>query len=162
MATENWCMNVGERIYGPYSTDQLKDFVGQKRLAYHSMVAPAGSRDFRPALQYSELRAFFRGEGAVAEAQPQTGAVHLAIFGSDDAAAKANSQLFAALPEARPLSGSAYMIVSPKSADDLRDSLSQTLGAMERTIIVTLGDAEISSHGVSLQEHETLKAMLGS
>lgn len=162
MATENWCMSVGERIYGPYSTEQLKDFVGQKRLAYHSMVAPAGSRDFRPALQYGELRRFFRGEGAVAEAQPRAGAVHLVVFGSDEAAAKANAQLFAALPEARALSGSAYLIVSQKTAEDLRDSLSQTLGAMERTIVVTLGDAEISSHGVSLQEHESLKAMLGS
>lgn len=49
MFAENWCIKSNERIYGPYSSNDLRKFVHEGRFAAWSLVAPAGSREFREA-----------------------------------------------------------------------------------------------------------------
>jgi len=62
--SETWTMNVGGQTYGPYSEVQLQGFVREGRLAAHSLLAPAGSTQFRPAGSYPMLARLFAPAGA--------------------------------------------------------------------------------------------------
>lgn len=154
-------MNVDGRIYGPYSTDQMKAFVAQKRLAYHSLVAPAGSGDFRPALQHPELKPLFSAQRTPAAARgPADEGARLVVFGSE-AGARAAAD---ALDEARsvhPLSASAFLVVTTRTTEELRDRISRHLPSTERLIVLNAG-SEVASHGVSLTEHQGVSEALSS
>jgi hypothetical protein len=169
-------MNVEGRIYGPYSTAQMAAFVLEKRLAYHSLVAPAGSRDFRPALQFTELRDLFKGGKTRAPGDPEaprqperqdtarvstepSGDPLLVIFGSEAAAERAVSQ-FGALAAALPLSATAFLLRSPKGADGVRDDLARTLPSTERALVFACAGQPASCHGVSLEEHDRIANIL--
>lgn len=58
-AADNWCVKVDERVYGPYSSQQLRKFAHEGRLAEWSLVAPAGSRAWRAAREESTFASFF-------------------------------------------------------------------------------------------------------
>lgn len=162
MATENWCMKVGGKIYGPYPTAQMAGFVAEKRLAYHSMVAPAGSRDFRQALQFEELRPLFRKQGSAQAAAAGNLRTNLVILAGDQSAAGPASEVLGQQAEARPLSGSVYLIRGAATADELRDQLARVLPSTERAMVLALEGGTIATHGVALNEHETLAAILKS
>ncbi|NHK26997.1 DUF4339 domain-containing protein [Parvularcula flava] len=61
LSTDNWCIKVAERVYGPYSTDQLETFAMQGRLGPQSMVAPAGGKMWRAAKQYPNIAEILDG-----------------------------------------------------------------------------------------------------
>ena len=49
MFADNWCLKSNDRVYGPYSSRDLKKFAQEGRFAAWSLVAPAGSRDWKEA-----------------------------------------------------------------------------------------------------------------
>lgn len=63
LAADNWCVKVQDRIYGPYTSQQLRKFAHEGRFASSSLVAPAGSRNFREARAEPQFASFF-GLGA--------------------------------------------------------------------------------------------------
>ncbi|MEM6914755.1 MAG: GYF domain-containing protein [Pseudomonadota bacterium] len=165
--TATWCMNVSGRIFGPYDTDQMGKFIAEKRLAYHSLVAPAGSRDFRPALQFPELRNLFKPKsaeerGAEARALNQTSKSFLIVFGSEMGGAERASKLYSSLPEVIPLSATTWLVLSDRSADELRDELASLLPSTERALVIACSSQAPASHGVSLEEHERIANVLGA
>ena len=81
LAAENWCVKVEEKVYGPYTTEQLRKYAHEGRLAGWSLIAPAGSRAWREARRESALASFF-GANANANAEPKKGPT----FGKRDAA----------------------------------------------------------------------------
>lgn len=68
--TLSWTINVGGRVYGPYSLDQMQGFHAENRLADHSLVARAGEEQFHPAIEDPDLAQFFRTEPAAPAPQP--------------------------------------------------------------------------------------------
>lgn len=59
LAAENWCVKVDEKIYGPYTAEQMRNFAHEGRLAAWSLIAPAGSRAWREARTENTFRSFF-------------------------------------------------------------------------------------------------------
>jgi hypothetical protein len=53
-------MNVGGRVYGPYSLEQMQSFHAEKRLASHSLIARQGQEQFYPAGEDPELSVLFQ------------------------------------------------------------------------------------------------------
>lgn len=49
IAADNWCVKVDDRVYGPYTSQQIRKFASEGRLASWSKIAPAGSRNWRDA-----------------------------------------------------------------------------------------------------------------
>ena len=82
MFADNWCLKSNERIYGPYTSRDLKKFANEGRFAAWSLVAPAGSRDFKEARQEPAFSQIFGIE-------PQ--AVNTNAFGKLDKSAVASS-----------------------------------------------------------------------
>lgn len=49
--SDNWCIKVADRVYGPYTLDQMRQFASEGRLAAQSLVAPAESQSWRHAIR---------------------------------------------------------------------------------------------------------------
>ncbi len=57
LSTDNWCIKVAQRIYGPYTMDQLTEFAREGRLTGSTMLSPAGGNMWRAARQYPAFHA---------------------------------------------------------------------------------------------------------
>ena len=79
MFADNWCIKSSERIYGPYTSAELRKFAHEGRFAARTLVAPAGSRDWREARAEPSFAQFF---GLAASAEAPNG------FGRRDDAAR--------------------------------------------------------------------------
>lgn len=78
LAADNWCVKVEERVYGPYTSQQLRKFAHEGRFAPCSLVAPAGSLSWREARHETVFAPFF-GEEA-----PRTAPSNVRTFGRRD------------------------------------------------------------------------------
>ena len=58
-AADNWCVKVNDKVYGPYTSQQLRKFAHEGRLAAWSLIAPAGSRAWRKAQDENTFASFF-------------------------------------------------------------------------------------------------------
>lgn len=61
LAADNWCVKVQDKVYGPYSAEQLRKFAQEGRLAAWSQIAPAGGRNWRAARDEPRFASFFGG-----------------------------------------------------------------------------------------------------
>ncbi|WDI31653.1 GYF domain-containing protein [Hyphococcus flavus] len=59
LAAENWCLKVEDKVYGPYTSEQMRKFAHEGRLAPWSMIAPAGGRSWREARSEAVFANFF-------------------------------------------------------------------------------------------------------
>jgi hypothetical protein len=58
-----WTINVSGRVYGPFTSDRMRGFVGEGRLAPHSLVAREGSSDWHEARDEPEFSDVFAHRG---------------------------------------------------------------------------------------------------
>jgi GYF domain 2 len=63
-----WSINVSGRVYGPFTSDRMRSFVGEGRLAPHSLVAREGSTDWHEAREEPEFSDVFAQRGQPAPA----------------------------------------------------------------------------------------------
>jgi hypothetical protein len=59
MFADNWCIKANDRVFGPYTSEQLRKFAHEGRFAATSLIAPAGSRDWREARSETAFASFF-------------------------------------------------------------------------------------------------------
>lgn len=59
LAADNWCVKVDDRVYGPYTSQQLRKFAAEGRLAGWSQISPAGSRSWRDAREEPTFSTLF-------------------------------------------------------------------------------------------------------
>jgi hypothetical protein len=77
-----WTINVSGRIYGPFTSERMRSFVGEGRLAPHSLVARDGSTDWHEAREEPEFSDVFSNRaqsaigGAAARAAPAAPLAH--------------------------------------------------------------------------------------
>ncbi len=69
LAAENWCVKVQDKVYGPYTTQQMRKFAQEGRLARWSLVAPAGGQSWREARSELVFANLFSAPGDV-QAEP--------------------------------------------------------------------------------------------
>lgn len=62
LSTDNWCIKVAERVYGPYTTTQMEDFAAEGRVNAQSLLAPAGGKVWREAQQYPNMADILNGK----------------------------------------------------------------------------------------------------
>ncbi len=71
LAADNWCLKVEDKIYGPYSSSQLKKFAHEGRLAAWSLISPAGANRWREAQEENAFAQFFGKQTADNDSQKQ-------------------------------------------------------------------------------------------
>ena len=58
-----WTINVGGRLYGPFTSERMRAFVSEGRLAPHSLVARENSNDWHEARDEPVFADLFAGAG---------------------------------------------------------------------------------------------------
>ena len=61
-----WSINVSGRVYGPFTSERMRGFVGEGRLAPHSLVAREGTDDWHEAREEPEFTDVFKERGRAA------------------------------------------------------------------------------------------------
>lgn len=59
LAADNWCVKVDKKVYGPYTSQQMRKYAHEGRLSANSHIAPAGSRAWREARDEPAFANFF-------------------------------------------------------------------------------------------------------
>src|SRR5262245_11434945 len=69
-----WTINVSGRVYGPFTSERMRSFVSEGRLAAHSLIARDGSADWHEARDEPEFSDVFanRAPKATPQAALQT------------------------------------------------------------------------------------------
>ena len=163
--TDSWTINVAGQTYGPYSEQQLQSFVGEGRLAAHSLVAPAGNTNFRAAGTYPMLARFFAPANAPAPSATGKFVTAGGVESDDDmisptfgrsndeprvgdrgrfvVVADMKSRSISGLEEeimnmgpAYPLMPQAWLLISDQPINQIRNALVQKLGKMDMLFIV--------------------------
>ena len=65
-----WSINVSGRLYGPFTSERMRSFAGEGRLAAHSLVAREGTADWHEASEEPEFADLFAPQAAVKEPAP--------------------------------------------------------------------------------------------
>ncbi len=162
--SDTWTINAAGQTYGPYTLQQMQTFVGEGRLAAHSLVAPTGNTQFRAAGSYPVLIKLFAPAGPQPSA---TGKFVTAggVEGDDDTIsptfgrsndeprsgergrfvviADMKSRSISGLEEeifnmgpAFPLMPQAWLLISDQPINSIRNALVQKLGKLDMLFIV--------------------------
>jgi hypothetical protein len=157
---ETWTISAGNKVYGPYSLEQMRAFHAEGRLASHSLVARTGEEVFRPAGDFPELAALFP-EASVAAAperipaaqEPQA-APEPRRFGQESESSTGERSRFVIVSDMKSGSisaveeeifnlGQAYrfmpqawVLTSEASLNTIRHALMQKLGKLDMIFVV--------------------------
>lgn len=146
--TGSWTISVAGQVYGPYSTEQMRGFAAEGRLARQSLVAPAGNTEFGRAAEQPELAPIFqpsmaRSEGAVAQpmlreakefgrADAGNGVSHMLIVADLKSASIAKlEEEIAAFGQSVAILPQAWLLTSAASANIVRNRLVLQLGKLD-------------------------------
>lgn len=56
-----WSINISGRLYGPFTSERMRSFAGEGRLAPHSLIAREGTDDWHEAHEEPEFSDLFAG-----------------------------------------------------------------------------------------------------
>ncbi len=65
-----WSINVSGRLYGPFTSERMRSFASEGRLAAHSLVAREGTADWHEASEEPEFADLFSPQSAAKEQTP--------------------------------------------------------------------------------------------
>ncbi len=183
LGAENWCVKVEEKVFGPYTTEQLRKYAHEGRLAAWSLISPAGSRAWREARREKSLANFFgaESESEVANddasrsfgrrdqsgktatpkaSKQQTPALanFLVIFeGAEGAAARLQSAI-QSLGRAFRISDNVWSITSDLTAVGVRNALAPYLAPKEPIFVVDASRGRTSWQNYAPEAHAKISA----
>jgi hypothetical protein len=149
--TSSWTISVAGQIYGPYSTEQMRAFAAEGRLARQSLVALAGETEFRRAVEALELAPIFqpsvaRNDAAVAQPLHREGkefgraegnsrsggCAHMLIVADmkSGSIAKIEEEI-ATFGQSVAILPQAWLLTSEASVNTVRNKLVQQLGKLD-------------------------------
>ena len=149
LATDNWCIKVSDRVYGPYTQEQMAGFAAEGRLSSLSMVSPAGGKAWREARQYPPLAGLLSGEtpkektfgkaGANTDSQaiPDGAEVNVVVvFDVTKGTAGRVDHLMRKLGPAFRITDNAWVVRTTESALGVKNSISPHLDVREPIFVV--------------------------
>ncbi len=108
-----WTINVGGKVYGPYTSERMRAFACEGRLAPQSLISREGTSDWHEANDEPEFVNLF---GASQPAPPETTAVNgMPVDGAATPAAPANGAPTPAIDAAAPVRAQLAIFVDVKS-----------------------------------------------
>ena len=152
--SDSWYISVQDRAYGPYSRAQMESFVGEGRLAPHSLVARAGETQFRAAGEEPALISLFQIPAAIAAPMAPQEPAAAQAFGRHDGhptgerghiiiIADMKSRSITGLEEeiynlgpAHPILPQAWLVASELPVTAIRNLLVQKLGKLDMIFII--------------------------
>ena len=143
MFADNWCIKANERVYGPYSSKDLKKFAHEGRFAAWSIIAPAGSRDWREARKHQPTE--------------QIGPANFVIvFDTVNAAASRVENALSSLGTAFRLAENVWTVNCALTAIGVRNALAPFLRAHETLFVVDATNGRTSWQNYAPEAHSKI------
>jgi len=143
-----WTINVGGRVYGPYTSERMREFAGEGRLAPKSLVAREGTSDWHEAHDDPEFADLFGARDAKAAAVPSVNGnvtpqdlglprAQLAIVLDVKSRVSNNfEQTIMSLGPAYRLLPNVWIVATEDSANAVRNRLVQELGKLDSLFVI--------------------------
>lgn len=171
LATDNWCIKVAQRVYGPYTQDQMAAFATEGRLSGQSLVAPAGGKTWREARQYPAIaglldvkgkaagRAF--GKNAPAEAGGHAlaegaSANFVVVFDVVSGAASRLAHVLSSLGPAFRLTDNVWTVSSNQTALGVKNAIAPHLALREPLFVVDCSRGRTAWQNFAPETHARL------
>lgn len=133
-ATENkWWVQVRGRAFGPYSIDQMAQFMSEGRVRPNSLVSPNGQTDWSPARRIMALRGLRTPTPANDVPKTANVFVHAEIFSGAWMGFVSALESLGRICEMAP---GLWLLRTEHSAGVIRNTLSQTLERGDRFVVI--------------------------
>lgn len=137
----SWFVKVEGQIYGPYTPAQMRAFVGEGRIAAHSLVSDERDGEFAAASTQDAFSDWFSEDdgGTQVEKRVTPGArpANFVIVGeiASDKAGEFRNAL-AAYGDVESVTGGVWLLRGPTTAAVLRNELSHVLDRQDKLLII--------------------------
>ncbi|MEM9495985.1 MAG: hypothetical protein AAGA09_08265 [Pseudomonadota bacterium] len=183
LAAENWCIKVEDKVYGPYTSQQMRKFAHEGRLAAWSLISPAGSRAWREAKRENTFAQFFgsptpsndlkkttfgkRNEGDDSSSTPSTAtaaqketavANFIIIFDVVSAAATTAQTAVTGLGPAFRIADNVWSVACELTAVGVRNSIAPYLNASESVFVIDTTRGRTSWQNFSPELHAKINS----
>ena len=173
LATDNWCIKVAQRVYGPYTQAQMGGFAAEGRLSAQSLVAPAGGRTWREARAYPALMQLLDARGANPSRAfgrqnkvDQTGktdtlpeganANYVIVFDMVSGAASRLAHVIGTLGPAFRLTDNVWTVASSQSVQGVKNALAPHLSGRELLFVVDCSRGRTAWQNFAPETHARL------
>jgi hypothetical protein len=137
----SWFVKVEGRVYGPYTPQQMRAFVGEGRIAAHSQVSPERDGIWAQACDVEEFRDWLdassqqpRPEKRVTPGARPANFVVIAEVQPDHIGEFRNA--LTAYGDLEQVTGHVWLLRGPTTAAILRNELSHILGRDDRLLVI--------------------------
>jgi hypothetical protein len=168
-----WYVSANDKLFGPFSHEQMKSFALQKRLMPQSLVRMGSEGGFVPAERHAALaRLFGAGEGSsssgplrpqVSAAQPATnipdGQVSNFVIIIDVRSGsfrKAESEI-KVLGRTLRLNQQTWLLQTDKSANTIKNMIAPHLGSEDPFVVIDAGRNRLAWHNLGVFEASTAR-----
>jgi hypothetical protein len=142
-----WTINVGGKVYGPYTSERMRAFAAEGRLTASSLLAREDSADWHEARDEPEFADLFGSalepsapRKLVPDAAPpeaERGMAHFAIVVDLKSRTPGNlDQAIASLGAAYRLLPNVWIVSTDQTANAVRNRLVQELGKLDSLFVV--------------------------
>jgi hypothetical protein len=143
-----WTINVGGRLYGPYTSERMRGFAGEGRLSPQSLVTREGTSDWREAHDEPEFAGLFgagapqseasaaNGNGAAAQETTQPRAQIAIFFDVKSRVSNNFEQTILDLGPAYKVLPNVWIVSTAETANAVRNRLVQELGKLDSLFVV--------------------------
>ncbi len=145
----DWTINIAGKVYGPYTSERMRGFAGEGRLAAQTLVAREGTSDWHEAHDEPEFATLF----AVREPQPKAAVLNGTRSAAHETAAPPQAQFVIFVDVKSRVSnnfeqtilnlGPAYrvlpnvwLVATSETANAVRNQLVQELGKLDSLFVV--------------------------
>lgn len=169
LATDNWCIKVAQRVYGPYTQDQMTAFAAEGRLSGQSLVAPAGGKMWREARQYPALSTLLDGKKPDAKSfgrsKPSAGPAALAegatanfviVFDVVSGSASRIAHVVASLGPCFRLTDNVWSVASNQTALGVKNALAPHLQLREPIMVIDCSRGRTAWQNFPPEQHAKL------
>jgi hypothetical protein len=168
-----WFVSANDKLFGPYSHEQMKSFALQKRLMPQSLVRMGSEGGFVPAESHAALaRLFLAGEGSSSSGpqRPQAAAPQATTNIADGQVSnfvvivdvrsgsfrKAESEI-KTLGRTLRLNQQTWLLQTDKSANTIKNSLAPHLGTEDPLVVIDAGRNRLAWHNLGVFEASTAR-----
>ncbi len=133
-----WFVKVDGRIYGPYTSPQMRGYISEGRVADYTQVSVQGDGDWKPASDVEILASWIteNRESRIAETATENPANLLVITQVNEDASEAVGSVLARYGETVDIVPGVWMVRARTTASVLRNDLSHLLDRDDKLMVV--------------------------
>lgn len=167
-----WFVSANNKMFGPYSQEQMKEFALQKRVGPTSMVRLGSDGDFMVAEQHAALARLFEEENISSSATKGAGGIHskpmagmpdgemsnfVVIVDFKSGLARQFDSELKSMGRMFRLNSSTWLLQSERPSAAIKTALAPFVGGEDPILIIDCGRNRMAWHNMGVFEASTIR-----